>query len=456
MVQHWQMLAVSVQMHVSLNGLGLGMRVLVVGGYGMIGLSILGGLIADGHDVTALGRDASWGQSREERCRWVAGDIARMLSAADWLPLLADIDIVVNVSGALQTGFRDNLENLQYRAMVALCQVAAERTHCLFIQISAPGATEDAPIEFLSSKGRADAFLRSSGMKWVILKPALVIAPHAYGGTALLRMLAAIPVILPLVHARSRVATVDIGEVVEAVRLSIAGKIAPGSDLEIAADESLALEDVVAAFRRWLGYAPPCRIIHLPNLVATVVGKLADGLGLLGWRSPLRSTALSVMADGVTVNPHPYMDASGRNPHTLADTMRAMPASVQERWFARLYLMMPIAIAVLSAFWLTSGLIGLLRLQEAATILVQGGFRPALAAMAVATGAVADVLLGLLVLFRPVTRTALAGMIAMTAVYLLAATVWFPDLWADPLGPLVKSIPAAFLALVAMQLVETR
>lgn len=47
-------------------------------------------------------------------------------------------------------------------------------------------------------------------------------------------------------------------------------------------------------------------------------------------------------------------------------------------------------------------------------------------------------------------------MVAITAAYLAGATVWRPDLWADPLGPLVKVVPAALLAVVALAMLEER
>ena len=43
-----------------------------------------------------------------------------------------------------------------------------------------------------------------------------------------------------------------------------------------------------------------------------------------------------------------------------------------------------------------------------------------------------------------------------TLVYLIAATLYAPALWLDPLGPLVKAIPAAILALLTPALLVER
>jgi hypothetical protein len=74
----------------------------------------------------------------------------------------------------------------------------------------------------------------------------------------------------------------------------------------------------------------------------------------------------------------------------------------------------------------------------------------------VLAGAVLDIALGGLVLVRRWVVPAALGMVAVTLGYLVAGTMFAPDLWADPLGPLVKPIPAAVLALVAMALAEER
>ena len=74
----------------------------------------------------------------------------------------------------------------------------------------------------------------------------------------------------------------------------------------------------------------------------------------------------------------------------------------------------------------------------------------------VLAGSVADIAAGAAILVRPIARIALLGMIAITLVYLGAATALTPDLWLDPLGAMVKAVPALCLALVALAVVDER
>lgn len=78
------------------------------------------------------------------------------------------------------------------------------------------------------------------------------------------------------------------------------------------------------------------------------------------------------------------------------------------------------------------------------------------AGMNVAVGIGLDLLLGTLVLFRRWVKVACLGMVAVTLGYLAAGTLLAPDLWMDPLGPFVKTLPAAVLALVPLALTGNR
>lgn len=436
--------------------MGHSRRILVLGGYGLIGMSIVRRLLDDGFEVAGLGRDVEHGRRQESRSRWIGADIAALTTPESWRSIIEGFDVIVNASGALQSGLRDDLTRLQEKAIIALVEACERFGPRTFVQISAPGADPDASSEFLRTKGTADAHLKNSSLEWVVLKPGLVISPNAYGGTALLRMLASLPAVLPLVYGNSAVATVDVEEVAEAVSLSIEGSIPAHSELEMAEEQPGTLRDVVLAFRDWIGLPKPVGVIDLPAWVGRVVGMGADLLGYLGWRSPLRSTALDVMAGGVAADTQAYKRMLGRSPRPLAQTLRRYPATVQERWFGSLYLAMPIVVATLSLFWIASGVIGMAEIDQASRHLTERGVSPVMASIAVAAGGIMDILLGVGVLFQSRARLACLGMVAVTAGYLAAGSLGAPELWADPLGPYVKTIPAGVLALLGAMMVRTR
>ncbi|MER9336043.1 SDR family oxidoreductase [Mesorhizobium sp. M0293] len=432
-----------------------GKKVLVLGGYGLIGEAIVGRLQRDGHQVTGLGRDVRDAERRWPAVRWIAADIARLLAAEDWLPVVTGMDAVVNAAGALQDGPRDRLDAIHRAAVTAVVAACEQAGISHFVQISAIGADPAAADAFFSTKAQGDKAVANSSLEWTILRPGLVIAPAAYGGTALLRALAAFPGFVPAVMARQPIQTVAVSDVAEAVSRAVAGSLPPRLSVDLVEASARSLADVLAAFRAWLGL-PAARIVPMPAFLGRLAAVVADGLGLFGWRSPLRSAALAALARGVTGNAKSWSEISDHKLQPLEATLAAMPAHVQERWFARLWLLKPIVFGVLSLFWLVSGIVGFIRQDAAANILVAHGLSPAFALGMVLAGSAADIAVGAAVLVRAFARLALLGMIAISLFYLGAATVFTPDLWLDPLGAMVKTVPALCLALVALAILDER
>lgn len=425
------------------------MRVLILGGNGFIGSEMVRASALHGHDVAALARDPGKAAQRMPAIRWLQADIAKLTAPADWLPLLQEIDAVVNCAGALQDGARDDVAAVQFVAMGALYEAASTSDIRLIVQISA--RTEGAETPFLTTKRQADDALQRSGIPFVLLRPGIVIGRNAYGGSALLRALAAFPLLTPLAHGDGRMQFAALSDVVAAVLDALDGKIATGSDISVTAPQILSLTEAVAIHRRWLGL-PPTRAISIPAWVATLVAKGADLLGWLGWRSPLRSTALDVAAGGVAGHPaNPDRPAK-----TLEEALQAAPAGAQDLWFARLYLLKPAIFGTLSLFWLLSGLIALLRFDASAAHLNAVGASAVLAAVLTVVTSLADIALGLGVVVRRTAALALKGMVALSLAYLFGATLLTPGLWADPLGPLVKVLPSIGLALVALAILDER
>ena len=110
---------------------------------------------------------------------------------------------------------------------------------------------------------------------------------------------------------------------------------------------------------------------------------------------------------------------------------------------------------MLAGFWLASGVIGIVRHEEAETVLA-GRVAPEMAQWLVGGGIVADLLIAWGLLWRRWVRRAALGSVVVSLGYLAAGTWLTPELWADPLGPFVKVLPAMALALAVAALVEER
>ncbi len=426
----------------------------MLGGYGLIGLAVSKQLVRAGHSVVGLARSERKGRVLLPQADWIAADISTLKTPDNWADHLAGIDVVVNASGALQNGLKDDVAAVQRDAITALIAACERVDVSRFVQISAPGADENSSTQFYRTKGQADDALKASGLVWTVLRPGLVISPHAYGGTSLIRMLAAFPYIQPVTLADVPVQTVSVDDVAMAVCAATQGEH-DQQDLDLVEAEAQPLSDVILQVRAWLGFASPKAILRLPNWLGRALAKGADIAGWLGWRSALRSTALIVLEAGVQGDAKTWQARTGAPLKSLSETLRDMPSTVQERIYARTQLVMPIALIVLAGFWIASGVIGLMQQDKAAAVLA-GAMPATVSKLFVQLGSVADVIIGIALLVRPLVRWACAASILLATSYLVASAVFTPHLWADPLGPMVKVFPAIALVLVVAALVEER
>jgi uncharacterized protein YbjT (DUF2867 family) len=427
------------------------MRVLVLGGYGFIGLEASRRLLEAGHDVVALGRSDAHGRLVLPRAAWISADIATLDTPERWTPLLRDMDAVINASGALQDGLRDNLIAVQDRAMRALFSACSQCGIKRVVQISAPGAQTDSDTSFYRTKATADLALKQSGLNWTILRPGLVWGATATGGTSLIRMLSAIPRVQPLILGDSRVQMIDIEAVCRAILMCVDSPSLDRRDINLVDAEVHTLAQLTLAVRRWHGFPAPAAMLTMPYVLGAALARLGDLAGWLGWRTPLRTTSLRSLRNGVVGDASEWLALGGGN--SFAPALSQRPATKQDRLFARTQLLLPLIVLGLSAFWIASGAIGFARQNEAVAVL---GGATAYGEALVIAGSLADIALGVALLWRPWAKLAALGMVALTAVYVAAGTLVTPQLWLDPLGPLIKPIPAAILALVCAAMLEER
>jgi uncharacterized protein YbjT (DUF2867 family) len=434
----------------------MAMRVLVTGAYGLIGSACLARLRRDGHALVGAGRSIAQARRRFPYARWIEADFARLTDAEAWRPLLNGIDAVVNCAGVLQDGARDDTRLVHVQATGALFNACVRMGIRRVVHVSAIGAERAGSTAFSRTKAEAEAHLRQLDLDWMILRPALVLAPAAYGGTAMLRGLAGLPWVTPLIGPASRIQVVSIDDVTDTVAFALAPGAPAQVSWELAHPHPHSFGEIVAAMRRWLGF-PPQRPVQIPGAVAAVVTTAADALGWLGWRSPARSTAIAQLAQGVIGDPAPWSAATGIAPQSLDEVLASSPASLQDRWFARLYFIKPVAIGALALFWIATGVIALGPGRAPSMVyLGEAGVRGALADVILIGGALFDIVLGLLLLWRRATRAVLITMLAVTPVYILVGTLLAPQLWADPLGPLTKIVPMLVATLFTLAVLEER
>jgi uncharacterized protein YbjT (DUF2867 family) len=381
-------------------------------------------------------------------------DLREAIRAEHWRAALQGIDAVVNAAGVLQDGGRDSTASVHRDAPAALYEACARAGVRRVVHISAMGAGEPGLSDFSATKHDAEHALSRSGLDWVILRPSVVGGRAAYGGSALFRGLAALPV-QPALAGAGRIQVVQLDEVAETVARLVCPDAPHGIALDIAGPQAMTVEEVVAHYRRWLGWRP-ARLVRLPGFLMRLAYWSGDLAGILGWRPPIRSTARREMARGAVGDPSRWSEVTGIEPRSLSDALAAEPASVQERWFARLFLLKPLVFLVFGLFWILTGIVSLTSGRAIGEALMREGGAGALSGPSVVAGALADLAIGIGILFRPTTKPALLAALAISIFYVIAGTALLPRLWDDPLGPMMKIWPILLLNLVALAILDDR
>ena len=410
------------------------MKVLLLGADGFIGRHIAFYLREQGVEVTCLARNPA----RLARMGFatVMADLTHDATHAPafWQPHLPPGTHLINAAGLL-TGTSANFEAVHSLAPQAALQALDPQARALLI--SAVGVTAETPFALWRRQTEA-LFARHT-----ILRPGLVLGDTSYGGSSMLRALAAFPIRIPVVgggqqrfnpmHARDLAAVV-----LECLRTP------PGAGpWDVGGPEIVTQTRLVQLYRRWLGL-PAARLLHLPLPVAVALA----GLGDLFRLGPISTTALRQLEHGVLSDPAPLLRKIATRPRGAVAFITARPAGTQDLWQARLYLLKPLIRLSLALMWLGLGAVALLLPAADLTTNVTSGLTRAAGLIDLALAAA---------LLRDIAPkpTALAQLVFVLATTLIL-TLLAPALWADPLGGLMKNLALLPLILTHIALIEER
>lgn len=424
------------------------MRVLLLGAGGFIGREIFAALVKRGHRVVAAVRDPSRAPPFSDEPA-IAIDMNTDVDVAAWLPRLAGIDAVVNCAGVLQGTRSQTIDAIHRAAPIALFDACAKAGVRRVVQVSAISAERAAGTEYALTKLAADDHLRASPLDWVVVRPSLVHARGTYGGTAAMRAMAALPFAIPVPgDGGQRFQPIAMEDVVRVVAMALEDDRLLRKTIDAVGPDGLALREILEDYRRWLGFGR-ARVIAVPRALVKLATRLADRFG-----GPLNSTALAQLEHGNTGDYEAFHAATGIDATPWKAALAANPAHVQDRWHARLYFVRPLLRFTLAFMWIASGFLGLKGLREWTPLFASAlGVPFVVAGAALIAACVLDIVLASLLMRRWRPRTLAALQAGVIASYTALATLLWPSLWLESLGPILKNVPivAAVLALGAIE-----
>lgn len=435
-------------------------NILLLGASGLIGRFVTDDLRARGFRVIGVARTLSPAQKMSPLDLELP---ILSLDAAALTRLMREhaVDMVVNCLGVLQDGPGSDTNAVHRDFVARLLQAIGDSGRAIrLVHISIPGTAAEDRTAFATTKREAERLIAASGIPHAILRPGFVVAPSAYGGSAMLRALAAFPLDLPEKEMATPFQPVAVEDIAATIAWLATRAIDDASVKAVTWDlmqaQPITMAGVIKQFRLAFGTVGGPHVA-MPAFLLDGGAKLGDLASRLGWMPPMRTTAIAELRRGVAGDPAAWMSATGITPKTLAETIGRHPATIQDKWFARLFLIKALVIASLVVFWLVSGFIALfVSYRAAAGILTTHGFPPALVDPITVGTSLMDMSIGALIAFRRTCAIGLVAGIVASLGYMFGAAILTPDLWIEPLGALVKTGPAIVLMLVALLMLDNR
>ncbi len=407
-------------------------KVLILGADGFIGRHTAFHLRALGWDVLASAR-------RPERLARMgfdtfAADLAHPEThvPAFWQQA-AQGRAIVNAAGLLTAS------DARFEAVHVKAPAAAYAHAQGGVLISAVGVEADTQFARWRRAGEAVAARHSL----TILRPGLVMADTSYGGTSLLRALAALPYVTPMLGDGEQVFNPIHAEDLAAVVAECLQTPPGDGPWDVGGPTRITQAALLRDLRGWLGL-PPARALPIPPRLAYAGGTLGDALRL----GPISRTAVAQIAQGILTSEAPLVSHLTHKPRGVEQFLSRRPAGTQDLWHARLFLMRPLIRLTLAALWIISGLLGLF--LPAAHFLPMTAHLNASDALWISlarAGGLADLVLAAALLRNWRPRVTAAAQLALVGAYTVAFSLIAPFLWLLPLGGLLKNLPILALIL---------
>ena len=133
------------------------------------------------------------------------------------------------------------------------------------------------------------------------------------------------------------------------------------------------------------------------------------------------------------------LDREARGPASFINAGEAANARLR----AQLSWLLPLLRYSMAAVWIWTGIVslGLYSTEESYALLARVGLEGTLATLLLYGAAVLDLLLGLAILFMHRRSAVWLAQIAVMLTFTVIISIWLPDYWLHPYGPILKNLP---------------
>jgi len=270
--------------------------IFVTGGAGFVGRRLLEALTRAGAHVVALDRSGKLRDKAPNGCEVVHGDL---LDPASYRNALATCSVVVHLAASTGNASREDHHRVNARGTEVLVEEArgAGVTEFLFVSSIAVTFPDLRGYHYAEAKVRAEAFVRDSGLRFLIVRPTMILGPRA-PILAALEKLATLPVAVLPGSGRAQVEPMHVDDVVSCLVAAVETDAFTNEAIAIAGPEKISMEGLLRRLRAARrGKDGPLVRVPLPLLQIPL--KIAETIGL-GRLLPITAGQLSSFRfDGV-------------------------------------------------------------------------------------------------------------------------------------------------------------
>ncbi|HET7705083.1 MAG TPA: NAD(P)H-binding protein [Thermoanaerobaculia bacterium] len=251
------------------------MKILVTGGTGVVGAGIIPELLARGHEVRVLSRNADEDARRWQNVEPVAGDVSDAMSLRSGV---ATCDAIVHIAGIVTEQPPDvTFDKVNVQGTRNVVDEAVRSGITRFIFMSSLGADRGST-DYHRSKREAEEIVRAANLQWTILRPGNVYGPGDEVISTILKMIRALPAIPVLASDEHRFQPIWFSDLGKATAAVIERNDLAGQTLELAGPEVTSVNHILASLGEITGRTPVKVPVPMPiaSFAAKVAGYAAD------------------------------------------------------------------------------------------------------------------------------------------------------------------------------------
>ena len=286
--------------------------ILVTGAAGLVGIHTCRELTRNGWRVRALVRDPARATLRlgQLPVEFRVGDVR---DASTLRSSLSGCSAVVHLAAIAIERKGESYGQTNSQATERLISAARAENVQRLIFMSQNGADSRSRFAFLHSKGVAQDSVRSSGLRWTILRPSVIFGPEDEFSNVLGRLIRLTPTIFPLPGGgTARFQPVAVDDVAKVIRLCLEKKETVGKVYELGGSVPLTLRQMTERILTAMGTER--KLVRVPIVMLRPVVALAQKVlpnppvtsSLLDLLALDNTVAHNALTDDFAVTPMPF------------------------------------------------------------------------------------------------------------------------------------------------------